>query len=221
MPPGGGLAYPVYTRIGDCREAADAVIVCLRPDSVALISETTQYCAEKKVPMIMCTTSLSDELTDEIKKAADKTAVLLSANLSLGINLLVNLLGKAAKLLYDANFDIEIIEKHHNQKLDAPSGTAYLLANTANQALGGQMRLINDRSPNHTKRERDEIGLHALRGGSIVGEHTVLFAGLDEVIELTHIAQSRDVFAAGALKAAQFIKDKPPGYYTMQDLIDG
>jgi len=155
-----------------------------------------------------------------VRTASEKVAILQSPNMSLGINLLSNMLSRATKLLYDANFDVEIVEKHHNQKLDAPSGTALMLANTVNQALGGEMRIVNDRSNAHTKRERNEIGLHVLRGGSIVGEHSVVFAGLDEVIEFTHIAQSRDAFAVGALRAAEFIKGKPPGMYTMQDLIN-
>ncbi|MCL2204153.1 MAG: 4-hydroxy-tetrahydrodipicolinate reductase [Defluviitaleaceae bacterium] len=218
--PGGGLTYPVFTDIGDCTLPADALVICLPPHAATYITAQLHYAAVRAMPVVLCTTGLRPEVMEEIKKAAESTAVLVSANMALGINLLANMLSKAARLLYDANFDIEIIERHHNQKLDAPSGTAYLLADTANAALGGQMRIVCDRSSNRTPRQREEIGMHALRGGSITGEHTVVFAGLDEVIELTHIAQSRDVFAVGALKAARFIKGKPAGYYTMQDVIE-
>jgi 4-hydroxy-tetrahydrodipicolinate reductase len=218
--PGGVTAFPVFASIDECDIPADVIFICLPPHVADFITTQLRYGAKRQIPVVLCTTALPENVTEEIKKAAEKTAVLVSANLSLGINLLANLLNKAARLLYDANFDIEIIERHHNQKLDAPSGTAYLLADAANQALGGKMHYIHDRSPSKTKRERDEIGLHALRGGTITGEHTVVFAGLDEVIELSHVAQSRDVFAVGALKAARFIKGKVAGLYTMQDMID-
>jgi 4-hydroxy-tetrahydrodipicolinate reductase len=220
---GGGysIGYPVYKDINECGVPVDVVVVCLSPHETQAVLAAAQYCAKRRTPMVLCTTGLPEEAMDKIKKTAEETAVLVSANLSLGVNLLASLLDKAAKLLYDAGFDIEIIEKHHNQKLDAPSGTAYLLADAANAALGGRMRYVNDRSPRKAKRERNEIGLHALRGGTITGEHTVVFAGLDEAVELTHIAQSRDIFAVGALKAARFIKDKPPGLYGMRDIIDG
>ncbi|MCL2499642.1 MAG: 4-hydroxy-tetrahydrodipicolinate reductase [Defluviitaleaceae bacterium] len=220
---GGGsyiIDFPIFNEIGECNVLADVVIVCLSPHEIQAVLATTQYCVEKRIPMILCTTALPDDVTEKIKKASEKIPVLVSANLSLGINLLSHLLEKAAKLLYDAGFDIEIIERHHNQKLDAPSGTAYVLAEAANQTLGGGMKYVNDRSPHKAKRERNEIGLHALRGGTITGEHTVVFAGHDEVIELTHAAYSREVFAVGALKAARFIQVKSAGLYTMRDLID-
>jgi len=138
----------------------------------------------------------------------------------LGINLLVNMVQRAAKLLDDSQFDIEIIEKHHNQKVDAPSGTALALADAINMALDHKMEYVYDRSQERKKRMAKEIGLHALRGGTIVGEHSVIFAGSDEVIEFNHQALSKDVFAVGALKAARFMCGKPPGFYTMQDIID-
>jgi len=217
---GGGLTYPIYSDISQCQQTADAVICFLPPSSSTDIDALLQYCASKQTPMVLCTTGLPASTLDVMNNACKKVAVFQSANLSLGINLLVNMLGRASKLLYDAGFDIEIIEKHHNQKLDSPSGTAYLLADAANEALGGKMLYIYDRSQTRSKRPRNEIGLHALRGGSIIGEHNIIFAGQDELIELTHIAQSRDAFAAGAISAAKFIKDKPPGLYTMQELID-
>jgi len=220
MPPGGGLSYPIYTDITQCQQSADVVICSFRPTASTDIEAVLEYCATKQIPLVLCTTSLPQSTLNAMERAADKVAVLLSANLSLGINLLVNMLNRASKLLYDAGFDIEIIEKHHNQKLDAPSGTAYLLADAANQALDGKMKYVHDRSQTRDSRRRNEIGLHAIRGGSIVGEHNVIFAGQDEVIELTHIAGSRDVFAVGAINAVRFIKGKPPGLYNMQDLIN-
>ena len=217
---GDGLAFPVYGDISGCSMAADAIVDFLPPTAVADTLAIVEYSVKRQIPLVLCTTGLSDDVEKAVHDASEKVAILQSPNMSLGINLLSNMLSRASKLLYDANFDVEIVEKHHNQKLDAPSGTALMLANTVNQALGGKMRLVNDRSPVHANRSRDEIGVHALRGGSIVGEHSIVFAGLDEVIEFTHIAQSRDAFAVGALKAAEFIKGKPPGLYNMQDLIN-
>ena len=217
---GDGLTFPTFGDISSCGMEADAIVDFLPPTAVADTLAIVEYSVKKQVPLVLCTTGLSGDVENAVRTASEKVAILQSPNMSLGINLLSNMLSRATKLLYDANFDIEIVEKHHSQKLDAPSGTALMLANTVNKALGGEMRLVNDRSNAHAKRERNEIGLHALRGGSIVGEHSVVFAGLDEVIEFTHIAQSRDAFAVGALKAAEFIKGKPPGMYTMQDLIN-
>jgi len=218
--PGDALPYPIYTDINACEQPADVVVVCVPPHAAASVLAATEYCETRQIPMVLCTTGLDAATMEAVKKTTQRNAVMISANMALGINLLANLLNKAAKLLYDANFDIEIIERHHNQKLDAPSGTAYLLADAANDALGGNMRYTLDRSSNQHKRERDEIGLHALRGGTITGEHSVVFAGLDEVVELKHIAQSRDVFAVGALKAVLYMKGQPAGLYTMQDMIN-
>jgi len=219
-PPAGGLLYPTHTDITQCQTPADAMICILPPSATADIEAMLDYAVKRQIPLVLCTTGLPVHTLDKVRTAATKVAILQSANMSLGVNLLANILTRTSKLLYDSGFDIEIVEKHHNQKLDAPSGTAYLLADAINDAIGGQMKYVNDRSQESAKRTRDEIGLHALRGGTIVGEHNVVFAGQDEVIELNHIAQSRDVFAVGALKAAQFVKDKPPGYYGMQDLIN-
>jgi 4-hydroxy-tetrahydrodipicolinate reductase len=140
--------------------------------------------------------------------------------MSLGINLLAQLLKRTAKILHESGFDIEITERHHNQKIDAPSGTALLLADAINEPFGGKMRYINDRSKTHDPRERDEIGIHALRGGTIIGEHSVIFAGYNEVIEFKHSSQSREIFAVGALKAAEFLRGKAAGIYSMLDLLD-
>ena len=220
LPPSGGLVYPIYPDINLCQTPADVVICCVPPSATADMEALLVYCANKQIPLVLCTTGLPAGILESIRQTANKVAVFQSANMSLGINLLANMLSRAAKLLYDVGFDIEILEKHHNQKLDAPSGTAYLLADAVNQALDGQMTYVYDRSKTSGKRSRDEIGIHAVRGGSIVGEHSVIFAGQDEVIEFTHEAGSRDVFAVGAIKAALFMKDKPPGLYTMQELIN-
>ncbi|MCL2527805.1 MAG: 4-hydroxy-tetrahydrodipicolinate reductase [Defluviitaleaceae bacterium] len=220
MPPSGGLKYPTYTDIDLCQTAADALLCILPPSATADIEAMLEYCVIRQIPMVLCTTGLPANIIAKVQQAADKVAVFQSANMSLGVNLLANMVNKAAKLLYDVGFDIEIIEKHHNQKLDAPSGTAYILADAANQALEGKMEYTHDRSQASAKRKRNEIGIHAIRGGTIVGEHSVIFAGQDEVIEFKHSAGSRDVFAVGAIKAAQYIKGKPAGLYGMQDLID-
>jgi 4-hydroxy-tetrahydrodipicolinate reductase len=216
----GAMPFPVYGDIFQYATPADAIENFLPPtaaisDALAIVN----YSVEKNVPLVICTTGMPAELEAALEKASQKVAILRSANMSLGINLLSNLLGRVSELLHSTGFDIEIIEKHHNQKLDSPSGTALLLADSINGALGGKMEYVNDRSQIHAKRSHDEIGLHALRGGTIVGEHSVIFAGRDEVIEFTHSALSRDVFAVGALKAAEFVNKKPPGLYTMQDLI--
>jgi len=220
IPPSGGLAYPIYSDIIQCQQAADVVICVLPPSADAYIAALLDYCVKRQIPLVLCTTGLPGDILKRVQQAAEKVAIFQSANMSLGINLLVNMINRASKLLYNAGFDIEIVEKHHNQKLDAPSGTAYLLADAANQALGGKMAYVHDRSEASNKRANNEIGLHAIRGGTIVGEHNVIFAGQDELIELTHIAQSRDVFAVGTINAARFIKDKPLGLYNMQELIN-
>ena len=217
---GDGLTFPTFGGINECGLDADVIVDVIPPTAVAETLAILEYSVTRQIPLVLCTTGLPADVEDAVRKASEKVAILQSPNMSLGINLLSNMLNRATKLLYGANFDVEIIEKHHNQKLDVPSGTALLLANTVNDALGGKMRIVNDRSQVHAKRGRDEIGVHALRGGSIVGEHSVVFAGTDEVIEFTHIAQSRDAFAVGMIKAARFMQGKPPGMYTMQDLIN-
>jgi len=220
LPPGGGLSYPIYTDITQCQQRADVVTCFFPPSATADVETVMEYCVNNQLPLVLCTTGLPKPTLDTVNDAAMKVAIFLSANLSLGINLLTNMLGRAAKLLNNAGFDIEIIEKHHNQKIDAPSGTAYLLADAINQSLDGKMSYVHDRSQTTSKRNKSEIGIHAIRGGSITGEHNIIFAGQDELIQLTHIAQSRDVFAVGAISAAHFIKDKSPGLYAMQDLIN-
>lgn len=154
-----------------------------------------------------------------MQQTSKQVAVLKSANMSLGINMLMQLLKQAATILAPAGFDIEIVEKHHNQKLDAPSGTALALADVMNDALGNVYDYKYDRSQERKKREKTEIGISAVRGGNIVGEHEVIFAGLDEVITFEHTAYSRSVFAKGAVEAAKFLAGKQAGFYDMQDVI--
>ena len=210
------LSYPTYTRLEDCKEEADVVIDF---STAAAVPELLSYCERRNLPVVLCTTGLSENLSAQVAKTAKHIALLKSANMSLGVNLLLNLVNKAASVLYDAGFDIEIVEKHHNQKIDAPSGTALALADAANDALHQSMHYVYDRSQVKQKREKTEIGIHAIRGGTIVGEHDVIFAGKDEIIQLSHTAMSKEVFAVGAVKAAKFLKGKPAGFYTMQDVL--
>ena len=168
---------------------------------------------------MLCTTGLSGEQLQKADEASRQVAVLKSANMSLGINMLLELLKKAAATLAPAGFDMEIVEKHHNQKLDAPSGTALALADSMNEALDEKYNYVYDRSKERKKRDKYEIGISAVRGGNIVGEHEVIFAGQDEVIEFKHTAYSKAVFAKGAVQAAKFLAGKPAGFYDMSDVI--
>lgn len=208
--------YPVFSAIGECTVAADAVI----DFSVAsAMDDLLDYCAEKKVPCVLCTTGLSEAQLAKVQETSKQVAVLKSANMSLGINMLLKLLKEAAKTLSPAGFDIEIVEKHHNQKLDAPSGTAIALADSIDEALGNTLDYTYDRSKERKKRGKKEIGISAVRGGTIVGEHEVLFAGMDEVIEFKHTAYSRGVFGKGAVEAAKYLAGKPAGRYDMSNVI--
>ena len=175
----------------------------------------------KKLPVVLCTTGLSAEQLDKIREASKEVAVLKSANMSLGINTLLSLLKDAAKVLAPAGFDMEIVEKHHRLKLDAPSGTAIALADSMNEALGNEYHMVYDRSQVRQQRDDKEIGMSAVRGGTIVGEHEVIFAGPDEVIEFKHTAHSKAVFGKGAIEAAKFLAGKPAGRYDMSDVING
>ena len=198
--------YPVYASLEDFAspKAADHLM---------------DFCAEKKLGLVLCTTGLSEEQIKKVKETAEKTAVLRSANMSLGVNLLLKLVQEAAKVLASSGFDIEIVEKHHNQKKDAPSGTALALAESMNEALGNQYHYVYDRSSVHEKRDPKEIGIASVRGGSIVGDHDVIFAGKDEVITFNHTAYSKAIFAKGALEAAKFLAGKEPGLYDMSNVV--
>jgi len=208
--------FPVFPTPADCTVDADVIIDFSTATAVPALLE---FSKAKKIPVVVCTTALSDETMELISEASKSVAVLKSANMSIGVNLLLELVQKATQILYDANFDIEIVEKHHNQKIDAPSGTAMALAEAINEAIDQQFHSVYDRSQTREKRERKEIGIHAVRGGNIVGDHDVIFAGRDEVIELTHRANSREVFAVGAVKAAKYLASQGAGFYTMKDVL--
>lgn len=210
--------FPVYAGIEECDAAADVVIDF---SNAGAVDGLLDWCVERGVPVVLCSTGLSPAQLAKVSEASKKTAVLKSANMSLGINTLMDLLQKAAKVFAPAGFDVEIVEKHHNQKLDAPSGTAIALADSINEAVDGQYDYVYDRSGRRQKRDTKELGISAVRGGTIVGEHEVIFAGTDEVIEFKHTAYSRAVFGKGAIEAAKFLKGKSAGYYTMQDVIAG
>ncbi len=209
--------YPVYKKITECDVEADVVIDFSSP--VAL-NDILSVGIAKKLPLVLCTTGYSEEELRQISEASKQVAILRSANMSLGINLLLQLVQSAARVLADANFDIELIEKHHNQKVDAPSGTALALADAINEALHKEYTYKYDRSAERVKRDRKEIGISAVRGGTIVGEHEVIFAGTDEVIELKHTAYSKAIFGKGAVAAAKFLSGKEAGMYSMQDAIE-
>ena len=209
--------YPVFTSLEDCDVAADVIVDFA---SVKAVDHLLDYCAAKKLPVVVCTTGLSEEQTAKVAETAKEVAVLRSANMSLGVNLLLKLVAEAAKTLAAAGFDMEIVEKHHNQKVDAPSGTALALADSLNEAMGGEYHYQYDRSTKKEKRDRKEIGIQSVRGGSIVGEHDVIFAGRDEVLTLSHTAYSKAIFAKGALEAAKFLAGKKPGMYSMTDVVD-
>lgn len=208
--------YPVFKEITDCNVQADVVIDFSNSKAVDALLD---YCIQKELPVVLCTTGLSEEQLNKVAEASKKTAVLKSANMSLGINLLMKLLKDASKVLAPSGYDVEIIEKHHNQKVDAPSGTALALADSVNDALDGEYTYIYDRSQVRQKRGEKEIGISSVRGGTIVGEHEVIFAGLDEVIEFKHTAFSRGVFGKGAVEAAKFLTGKPAGLYDMSNVI--
>ncbi len=209
--------FPVFANIGDCDAEADVVIDFAAATATDGLLE---YCAAKKLPCVLCTTGLSDEQLKKIEEASRETAILKSANMSLGINTLLKLLKEAAAVLEPAGFDIEIVEKHHNLKVDAPSGTALALADAVNEELGNEYEYVYDRSQKREKRSPKEIGISAVRGGTIVGEHDVIFAGMDELITFSHTAYSRAVFGKGAIQAAKFLKGKPAGMYQMSDVIE-
>ena len=208
--------YPVFKKITECNVEADAVIDFSSP---VVLNDILSVGIEKNLPLVLCTTGYSEEQLAKINEASKKVAILRSANMSLGINLLLGLVQAAAKVLSDANFDIELVEKHHNQKVDAPSGTALALADAINEALNNEYNYKYDRSAERVKRDKKEIGISAVRGGTIVGEHEVIFAGTDEVIEFKHTAYSKAIFGKGAVSAAKYLAGKPAGMYSMKDVI--
>ena len=209
--------YPVFSDIELCDVEADCLVDF---STAAVVDRMMDYCVAHKLPCVLCTTGLSKEQLEKVEEASKKVAVLRSANMSLGINLLLKLLKKAAGVLAPAGFDIEVLEKHHNLKLDAPSGTALALADSINEELGGTYEYVFDRSGRRMQRPQKEIGISAVRGGTIVGEHDVIFAGTDEVVTFSHTAYSKAVFGRGAVQAAKFLAGKPAGLYDMSDVIE-
>lgn len=209
--------YPVFKKIEDCNVEADVIIDF---STAAAVDDLLSYCERTGMALVLCTTGLSEEQIKRMHLVSEKAPILKSANMSLGINLLMSLLKQAAATLGEAGFDIEIEERHHNRKLDSPSGTAFALADAVNKGLSHPYAYNLDRSHDRKKREHDEIGIVGLRGGTIVGEHTVMFAGEDEVIEISHKSYSRNVFAKGAIEAAKYLAGKAPGFYEMSNVIE-
>lgn len=207
--------YPVYSDLSKCSIRPDVLIDFSNP---AALESLLTFATSREIPVVIATTGHSQTQARMLKKTSEIIPVFHSANMSLGINLLIGLVKKAAKLL-QTSFDIEIVEKHHNQKIDAPSGTALAIADAVNSVLDQKNEYVYDRHSRRKKRSRNEIGIHAIRGGTIVGEHSVIFAGNDEIIEIKHSALSKEIFATGALSAARFIIGKKPGMYDMNDLV--
>lgn len=209
--------YPVFKNMEECTVDTDVIIDFSSPKGLNLL---LQVATERKIPVVLCTTGYSEEQVAQVREASKKIAVLRSANMSLGVNTILKLVKIAARILTEADFDVEVIEKHHNQKVDAPSGTALALADAMNEVLNQEYHYVYDRSGESKKREKKEIGISSVRGGNIVGEHEVIFAGTDEVIELKHTAYSKAIFGKGAVSAAKFLVGKEPGLYQMSDVID-
>lgn len=208
--------YPVFTNIDDCNVEADVIIDFA---SAKAIDKLLDYVETRKIPVVLCTTGLSEEQLARVEEVSKKVAVLKSANMSLGINTLFKVLKSVSPLLAEAGFDIEIVEKHHHFKVDAPSGTALALGDAVNESLPEKYEYKFDRSQDRIPRPKNEIGFSSVRGGTIVGEHDVIFAGEDEVITFSHTAYSKSVFAKGAVEAAKFLKGQPAGHYTMKEVI--
>ena len=209
--------FPVFKNIKECDVEADVIIDFA---AAAAVDDLLDYCVEKNIPCVLCTTGLSEAQLQRISEDSKKTAILKSANMSLGINTLLKLLKDAAAVLAPAGFDMEIVEKHHNLKVDAPSGTALALADSINEEFNNEYEYVYDRSQRREKRPAKEIGISAVRGGTIVGDHDVIFAGVDEVITFSHTAYSKAVFGKGAVQAAKFLAGKPAGLYNMSHVIE-
>lgn len=208
-------SYPIYSDISFFTDKADVIIDFSHPDALPGL---LKYARENNTPIVVATTGLSEDHISTLEDHSKFAPVFYSSNMSLGVNLLIDLVKKAAKIL-ENKFDIEIVEKHHNQKIDAPSGTAIAIANGINSVLEEKHHYVYERQSKREKRTKNEIGIHSVRGGTIVGDHNVIFAGIDEILEFKHIALSREIFAQGALKAAEYMVDKGPAMYSMSDLI--
>lgn len=210
--------FPVYADPMEYGGQADVIVDFSNPTALDAL---LRYCVSKKIPLVLCTTGHDERQLADVRATSEKVPVFKTGNLSVGINLLADLVKRACAFLGDG-FDVEIVERHHRRKVDAPSGTALMLADAAKSALPYDAGYVYERQSVRQPRGKTEIGISAVRGGTIVGEHEVIFAGLDEVIELKHTAYSRDVFAAGAVRAAKFMGGiKKPGMYDMKNLLDG
>ena len=208
--------YPIYQDIDKVQEQVDVIIDFSHPTG---LEKALRFAGRNRLPIVVATTGLDSGHLALLAEASSVTAVLRSANMSVGVNLLIDLVQKASRVLH-REFDIEIIEKHHNQKLDAPSGTALAIADAIQEALDDvRLDYVHGRHGKDAKRTNHEIGIHAVRGGTIAGEHTVLFAGRDELLEIKHTAISRSILAEGALSAARFLAGKAPGAYAMRDMF--
>ncbi len=206
--------FTIYDSILKVPDKADVIIDFSNP---AALGELCKYAVDKKIAMVIGTTGLNEEHWNIVKKASENIPIFISHNMSLGVFMLISLVKQAAAVL--EGFDIEIIEKHHNQKIDAPSGTALMIADAIKE-VRNEAEYVYGRAEKNKRRQKNEIGFHSIRGGSIVGEHDVILAGEDEIVEISHSVSSRKVFAAGAIKAAAFTVNQKPGYYTMKEMID-
>lgn len=212
----GNEGYPVFDSLDACDQDVDVIVDF---SAAAAVDQVMEYAAAHKIPLVECTTGLSEDQLARLEDCSRQTAVLRSANMSLGVNTLLKLVGVAARVLARSGFDMEIVEKHHRRKLDAPSGTALALADAIKEAMEEDYDYIYNRSDRRMRRPEKEIGISAVRGGTIVGDHDVIFAGTDEVVELKHTAYSRAIFGKGAIAAARFLADKEAGMYSMKDVI--
>ncbi len=207
--------FPVYENINLCDTKADVLIDFSRPEATESV---LAYCVKNKIGAVIATTGLGDKEKQFINEASIHIPVFFTANMSLGVNLIMSLAKQAAAILGE-DFDIEIVEKHHNHKVDSPSGTALVLADAINESLATKHEYVFGRHDKDSRRTKNEIGIHAIRGGTVVGEHDIMFLGNDEVIQITHAAHSKNVFAVGAIRAAKFISDKQNGLYSMSDIL--
>lgn len=211
--------YPVYQSFSACGAGVEADVI-IDFSSPRNITEMFQFAKIRGIGIVLCTTGFTKEELSLIEETSKDIPIVRSANMSMGVNLMFKLVQEAAKVLSDAGFDIEIVEKHHNRKVDAPSGTALALADAMNEVLNNEFEYKYDRSGERVMRSKKEIGISAVRGGTIVGEHEVIFAGTDEVLEIKHTAYSKAVFAKGAVQAAKFLPGKLAGMYQMSDVIN-
>lgn len=210
------LSFPVFKTFDEINVKGDVIIDFSHP---SVLDGLLKYAKSNKIPAVIATTGLNEEQINSIKEASNEVALFFSANMSIGVSLISELAKKAAKVL-QSNFDIEIVEAHHNQKIDAPSGTALMLADSISDVLNEKPVYEFDRHSKRMKRTKNEIGIHAVRGGTIVGEHEIIFAGPDEVIKISHSAYSKQLFATGSVNAGLFLVGKTPGFYSMKDLVN-